>query len=161
QPSTPAERAPLLPRTRDHATTSVARSHTRLCRSKNLRLGSSDAHLCSLRWVPSTRTAACSADGHDAPLFSDDLLAFQTCAASPLLSSAMWSAFPTSDYSESSAPAQCHQRTPRLACPHGARRHRTGSHVHCLSVGGSVPSFSPAGLSRRYHSTRRAPPAEA
>ena len=62
------------------------------------------AHLCSLRWIPSTRTSATSGVGHDAPVFTGDLLAFQTGAASPLLPFAMCRAFPGSDYYGSSAP---------------------------------------------------------
>jgi hypothetical protein len=50
------------------------------------------AHLCSLRWIPSTRSAASSGVGHGAPLFNDDLLAFQTGAASPLSPFAMYRA---------------------------------------------------------------------
>jgi hypothetical protein len=35
-------------------------------------------HLCSLRWMPSTRVCASFGEGHGPPLFNDDLLAFQT-----------------------------------------------------------------------------------
>jgi hypothetical protein len=49
-------------------------------------------------------------------VFTGDLLAFQTGAASPLLPFAMYPALPDSDYYESSAPDPRHQRTLRLAC---------------------------------------------
>ena len=57
-PSTPADRAPRLPRTRSHATTRKAGSATRLNRSSNRRSGSSVAHWCSLVWIFSTRRSA-------------------------------------------------------------------------------------------------------
>jgi hypothetical protein len=57
-----------------------------------------------LRWIPSTRSSAVSGVGHGAPVFTGDLLAFQTGAASPLLAFAMCRAFPSSDYYASSAP---------------------------------------------------------
>jgi hypothetical protein len=43
-----------------------------------------------LRWIPSTRSlAACGDNANDAPVFTGDLLAFQTGAANPLPSFAM------------------------------------------------------------------------
>ncbi len=86
-------------------------------------------------------------------IFNDDLLAFQTGAASPLLPFALWTAFPSStagrdsgDYYGSSAPTRRRQQTLRLACPHRwARRHRMGSHVHCCSVGGGGAQLFPCG----------------
>ena len=55
-PSTPADRAPRLPRTRSHATVRKAGSATRLNRSSNRRPASSTAHWCSLVWIFSTRS---------------------------------------------------------------------------------------------------------
>ncbi len=68
----------------------------------------------------------------------------------------MYRALPGADYYEGSVPSRRHQRTPRLACPEGRRRGREGSHVHCRSIGGLVPSYAPAGLPRRSrsHSSR-------
>jgi len=68
----------------------------------------------------------------------------------------MYRALPDADYYEGSVPSRRHQRTPRLACPEGHRRQREGSHVHCRSIGGLVPSYAPAGLPRRSrsHSSR-------
>ena len=77
-PSTPAERAPRLPRTRSHATVRKAGSATRLNRSSNRRSGLSVAHRCSLAWIPSTRASACSGVGHGAPTFTGVLLACQS-----------------------------------------------------------------------------------
>src|SRR6266542_2749777 len=76
-PSTPAVRAPLLPRTRRHATSRNAGSQTRLYRSSNRRVGSSVAHRCSLVWIRSTRASASLAVGLGAPVFTGDLLPFQ------------------------------------------------------------------------------------
>src|SRR3954453_1811878 len=89
--------------------------------------------------MSSTRCAAASGVGHGAPLFNDDLLAFQSDATSPLPPLAMRRAFPGSDYYGGSAPAPPPARgrrlTLRLACPDGgARRHRAGSHVRCRSL---------------------------
>jgi allophanate hydrolase subunit 2 len=42
-----------------------------------------------LRWIPSTRCRASFGSGNGAPLFNDDLLAFQAHAASLLPSFAM------------------------------------------------------------------------
>lgn len=77
-PSTPAERAPLFPRTRAHATISVAGSTTRLNRSSNRRSGSSPAQRCSFVWIPSTRGRASARLGQDASVFTGDLLACQS-----------------------------------------------------------------------------------
>src|SRR4051794_5122700 len=55
------------------------------------------------------------------PVFTGQLPAFQTGAASPLPPFAMWPAFPTSDYYGCSAPSRRPRRTLRLACtPNGA-----------------------------------------
>ena len=62
-PSTPADRAPRLPRTRHHATRRKAGSHTRLNRSSNLRRGSLLAHRCSLAWISSTRRSSSYSPG--------------------------------------------------------------------------------------------------
>src|SRR5262249_19855337 len=50
----------------------------RLSRSLNRRSGSSVAHWCSLVWISSTRASASSALGHDAPVFTGDLLVFRS-----------------------------------------------------------------------------------
>ncbi|MCA1709957.1 MAG: hypothetical protein LC808_44410, partial [Actinobacteria bacterium] len=68
-----------------------------------------------MRWIPSTLARAASGTGPGALVFTGDLLAFQTGAASPLLPFAMCPALPGSDYYESSAPDPHHQRTLRLA----------------------------------------------
>jgi len=47
-------------------------------------------------------------------VFTGDLLAFQSVAASPLPSFAMRPALPASDYYDGSAPFRRHQRTLRL-----------------------------------------------
>jgi hypothetical protein len=73
-PSTPAERAPRLVRTRCHATSRVAGSQTRLKRPPNRRVGSSVAHRCSLVCIRSTRVSASDGVGHGAPVFTGDLL---------------------------------------------------------------------------------------
>src|SRR5262249_17084851 len=83
----PAVRAPRLLLTRLQATTRKAGSQMRLSRSLNRRSGSSVAHWCSLVWISSTRASASSALGHDAPVFTGDLLVFrsQVCElAAPL-----------------------------------------------------------------------------
>lgn len=77
-PSTPAVRAPLLPRTRRHATKRNAGSVTRLNRSSNLRRGSSLAQQCSFVWISSTRRSASSKTGVSSSVFTGDLLAFQS-----------------------------------------------------------------------------------
>src|SRR4029453_2487029 len=78
-PSPPAERAPLLPRTRRHPTSRNAGSQTRLNRSPNRRVRSWVAHRCSLAWIPRTRASASSMEsvGHGAPVFTGALPAFQ------------------------------------------------------------------------------------
>ncbi len=79
-PSTPADRAPRLPRTRCQATSRNAGSQTRLNTSWNWRPGSSLAHRCSLVWIFCTRSSAQYGKGHcgcDPPVFTGDLQAFQ------------------------------------------------------------------------------------
>ena len=79
-------------------------------------------------------------------VFTGDLLAFQTGAASPLLPFAMCPALPGSDYYESSAPDLRHRRTLRLACaPRGASATLAGSHVHCRSLDGIDAQLFPCG----------------
>ena len=77
-PSTPADRFPVLPLTRAHATTRTAGSHTRLNRSSNRRSGSSIAHWCSLVWIRSTCDSANSRSGHSTSVFTGDLPPFQS-----------------------------------------------------------------------------------
>ncbi len=77
-PSTPDERAPVLPLTRCHATARNAGSATRLYRSSNRRVASALAHRCSLVWISSTRAWACCRPGHGASVFTGDLLAFHS-----------------------------------------------------------------------------------
>src|SRR5829696_4784265 len=79
-PSTPADRAPRLPRTRCHATSRNAGSWTRLNTSRNRRPESSPAQRCSLAWISHTRRSACPRVGHSsggASVFTVDLRAFQ------------------------------------------------------------------------------------
>src|SRR3954451_3504425 len=109
--------------------------------------------------MSSTRWAAASGVGHGAPLFNDDLLAFQSDATSPLPPLAMRRAFPGSDYYGGSAPARGRRLTLRLACPDGgARRHRAGSHVRCRSlvrVGAQLFPCGPVVTITRTLATRR------
>src|SRR5690625_725536 len=73
-PSTPAVRAPLLPLTRSHATSRKAGSQTRLNKSSNRRPDSKVAQRCSFNCKSSTRASASTRLGHDAPVFTSDLL---------------------------------------------------------------------------------------
>jgi hypothetical protein len=74
-----AVRAPLLLRTRSHATNRNAGSVTRLNRSSNRRSGSSIAQRCSLVWISSTRRSArYRAHSSGASVFTNDLPAFQS-----------------------------------------------------------------------------------
>ena len=73
-PSMPAVRAPLLPRTRRHATVRNAGSYTRLNTSSKRRPGSTFAQWCSFVCIASTRASASSRLGHGAPVFTGDLL---------------------------------------------------------------------------------------
>jgi DNA invertase Pin-like site-specific DNA recombinase len=57
-PSTPAVRAPLLPRTRSHAMVRKSGSYTRLNRSSNRRPASRAAQWCSLACIRRTRCSA-------------------------------------------------------------------------------------------------------
>jgi len=82
-PSTPAVRAPRLPRTRSQPTVRKAGSQTRLNRSSNRRSGPSVAHRCSLVWIFSTREQASSRLGHGASVFTGDLLTFQQPPCQP------------------------------------------------------------------------------
>src|SRR6266511_3804053 len=77
RPSTPAVFAPLLLRTRSHATNRNAGSATRLNRSSNTRWGSSRAQRCSLVWIPSTRLSATNKADSSSSVFTNALLAFQ------------------------------------------------------------------------------------
>lgn len=70
-------RAPLLVRTRSHATRRNDGSQTRFHRSSNRRLSSAVAQRCSFVWISSTRTRASSRLGHGTPIFTGDLPAFQ------------------------------------------------------------------------------------
>jgi len=72
-PSTPAVRAPRLPRTRFQATTRKAGSDTRLERSSNRRSGSAVAHWCSFVCIRCTRVSASTRSGHAAPVFTGGL----------------------------------------------------------------------------------------
>jgi hypothetical protein len=76
-PSTPAVRAPRLPRTRHHASSRTAGSQTRLNRSSNRRPGCWTAQRCSLVWIPSTRPSASVKADASSPVFTSALLAFQ------------------------------------------------------------------------------------
>src|SRR6266508_816142 len=119
-PSTPADRAPRLPRTRAHATTKNAGSATRLKRSSNRRSGSSVAHWCSLVWIFSTRDSASKRSGHSASVFTDDLLIFQhlVCETTALLRHVR--GFPTLGLLRGLRP------TPTLSADAGPARHRPG-----------------------------------
>ena len=69
-------------------------------------------------------------------------------AAGSLPSLAMWSAFPTSDYYEGSAPTRAHQSTTDLPATALAGRRggrpRAGSHVHHAPVDGGGAQLCPA-----------------
>ena len=73
-PSTPADRAPRLPRTRCHATTRKAGSATRLNKSQNRRSGLSVAHWCNFACIRSTRGQASERSGHGSSVFTGGLL---------------------------------------------------------------------------------------
>ncbi len=153
-PSTPADRAPRLPRTRSHATMRKAGSATRLNRSSNRRSGSSVAHWCSLVWISSTRTSASievrprrvgvhrRPPGIPAPAAANSLGPFAMCTA-----------FPCSDYYGPSAPSRGHQPTvglpadqPWLAAGKGDPE--TVPTFTMYRSTGSVPSSSPAASPR-------------
>jgi hypothetical protein len=93
------------------------------------------AHRCSFVWISSTRASATDGVGHDAPVFTGDLLAFhpERCARS-LPPFAMWTAFPSSDYYQGSAPSRGQQPTTCLPATGNTRRRggqpRDGSHVY-------------------------------
>ena len=145
-PSTPADRAPRLPRTRSHATMRKAGSATRLNRSSNRRPGSSVAHWCSLVWIPSTRASASiearprrvgvhrRPPGIPAPLAANSLGPFAMCPA-----------FPCSDYYGPSAPSRRHQ--PTVGLPAAALAAAGEGNT------GTVPTFT------MYRSTRDRRPA--
>ena len=82
-PSTPAVRAPRFLRTRSHATRRKLGSVTSPNRSSNRRSPSSTAQRCSFVWIPSTRGHASATPGPDAPVFTGDLLAFQSFHCEP------------------------------------------------------------------------------
>src|SRR5919109_792985 len=132
----PAERAPLLPRTRRHPTSRNAGSATRLNRSSNRRPCSLVAQWCSLVWIPST------APPPPPPKASATTRRYSPASswpASPLAADllpplALWPAFPTSDYSSGSAPSPDPQPTTGLPTADlaGRRAGRSGkgSPVH-------------------------------
>ena len=137
-PSTPAVRAPLLPRTRLHATTRNAGSYTRLARSSKRRPGSAVAHWCSFVCIASTRSSASIEARATARRCSPATSSISVDAANTLDPFAMWPAFPTSDYYGSSAPPRRHRPATglpadQLAAGRGGDR-RDGSHVHSRTV---------------------------
>ena len=92
------------------------------------------AHRCSLVWIFSTLSHAACGDGHDASVFTVDLLIFQHFCCGLLAPLAMRPAFPVSDYYGASVPSRPRQPTAGLPVAYleGRRggRHRDGSHVH-------------------------------
>ena len=83
------------------------------------------AHWCSFVCIASTRDPASIRLGHEAPLFTSDVL--RRCEHTGPL--AMYTAFPCSDYYGSSAPLRRHR--PATGLPrHDGRGRRSGSHVH-------------------------------
>jgi len=153
-PSTPAVRAPRLPRTRAQPTRRKAGSQTRLNRSSNRRAGSSVAHWCNLVWILSTLASACSSVGNGAPVFTGDLLAFQSrdcrlagslrhADGSPVLG-LLRTLRPEPGPSADGAPAR-----PRAGCT-GGRATRSGSHVHRVPVDRIGAQLSRCGLAVEY-----------
>lgn len=151
-PSTPAERAPRLLRTRRHAVSRKAGSATRLKRSANRRSGSSLAHWCSLVCMRSTRASATSAVGHGAPVFTDDLLpcTHQSCEVAARLRPVAGSPGlrllrglrPIPRPSADDAPARRRSRRPSGRAT--SRWFPRSPHDRSTGV---VPSFSPAASS--------------
>ena len=147
-PSTPAVRAPRLPRTRSQPTVRKAGSQTRLNRSSNRRSGSSVAHRCSLVWISSTR-AASSRLGHGASVFTGDLLAFQQPPCEPAGSLRHVPGFPGSDYYGPSVPSRRYQPTASLPATTRRRREGNAGTVPTFTTSrstGSAPSSSPCSI---------------
>ena len=137
-PSTPAVRAPLLPRTRSHATTRNAGSCTRLNRSSNRRPGSSTAHWCSLVCILVPARSAASRSGHGVTGVHQR----PPSHAVPSLLRTRWSPSPCDRLSRPRTttgppphPAAISRRRtfppPAWLAGRGGD-HRDGSHVHCL-----------------------------
>jgi DnaB helicase-like protein len=146
-PSTPAVRAPRFLRTRSHATTRKLGSVTRPNRSSNRRSPSSTAQRCSLVWIPSTLGHASRALGHGAPIFTGDLLAFQSCHCEPAAALRHVPGFPRLGLIRRLRPAPtlpaddvpAHPTTRRDASDRFPRSPQN-------RLTGSVPSFAPAAI---------------
>ena len=113
--------------------------------------GSSVAHWCSLVWIPSTRASASSTVGHGAPVFTGDLLAFQShrCGlAAPLRHVA---GFPGLGLLRGLRPTP-EAISRRRACPPpawlagGEGEPGSGSHVHHRPVDGGGAQLFPCSL---------------
>src|SRR5215211_6848319 len=106
--------------------------------------------------VPEPRPQQPTAAARRCSLAASEHSIFRT--ANSLLSFALWPAFPTSDYYESSVPLPSRQTTAVLpfvgSSKPSERRLGNGSHVHHTPIdGGAGPSSSPAALRwvRRRH----------
>ncbi len=130
--STPAVRAPLLPRNRSHATSRNAGSATRLNRSSNRRRQSSRARQCSLVWILSTlRSAPSKAESRSSVFTGDGLLTFQyvDCRLAGLLRRVRASR--ALGLLRDLRPAR------RPSVGNGPARHRTGCPAERATAGGS------------------------
>jgi len=151
--STPADRFPRLPRTRAHATTRTAGSQTRLNRSSNRRPGSSVAHWCNLVWIRSTCHSASSSSGHSTPVFTSDLLPFQSLRCELAAALRHVTGFPGLRLLQRlrHAPACSVEHGPPRPRPGGpGRRDQPGTlpTFTTLRSTGPVPSFAPAASPR-------------
>ena len=146
-PSTPAERAPRLPRTRCHATTRKAGPDTRVYKSQNRRSGLSVAHLCSLACIRSTWGSASSRLGHRSSVFTGELL--------PLPLRCCWLAGPLRHVGGFPAPGllRALRPTPGPSADSGPARHRTGG-----AVGRAVSGWFPRSPSTGWQGRRPALP---
>ena len=159
-PSTPAVRAPLLLRTRSHATNKNAGSVTRLNRSSNRRSGSSHRPTVQLGLDLQYPTLGpIQGANHGAPVFTNGISRHSNLLLADLLASfAMWPAFPCSDYYEASAPPRAHRSAaepvpapgPAARQPGRPRMVPTFTHVRSARPApSSTPAASPR-LRRRH-----------
>ena len=143
--SIPAEREPLLPRTRFHATTRNDGSYTRLYKSSKQRSGSPAAQQCSLVCITSTRRSASSTEGQPtvrrySPATPRSLQLLRI----PLEPFAMYTAFLCSDYYELLRPI------PAASIGNGSSRRSCWPHDRL-----GQPGWFPRSL--LHHSTREVP----
>ena len=152
-PSTPADRAPRLPRTRSHATVRKAGSADEVEQVTEPTVRAVGRPLVQLGLDPQypglgffKRRPWCVGVHRRPPGIASSV------AADSLGPFAMWTAFPSSDYYGPSAPSRGHQPTADLPATdlaaRGVGRPRDGSHVHHAPFDGSASSSSPAASPR-------------